>query len=435
MKRPTYPKFKESGVEWLGQVPGHWDVMRIRHLFEIRKRISGELGHNVLSITQKGIKVKDTESGEGQLSMDYSKYQFVEEGDFAMNHMDLLTGYVDISKHNGVTSPDYRVFAIKDKSRCYDQYFLYLMQLGYNNKIFFAYGQGSSQLGRWRFPTEQFNDFYFPVPSYDEQKAIASFLDEKTALIDDLIAKKERQIELMKLKRSALINRVVTKGINSDAPMKNSGIKWMGQVPEHWSVKKIKFFASFTGGGTPSKDRLDYWNGTIPWVSPKDMKTEIISDSEDHITEAGLESSATKLVASGSVLMVVRSGILKHSIPVAINDRPVTLNQDMKAATFNNLVIAKYFYYFVTGNQLNLLFEWRKAGATVESIEQEYLLNSMMPIPTIEEQTKIVEFIDDNIVSNIQVITKISIQIEKLYDYRLSLISAAVTGKINISEQ
>jgi hypothetical protein len=114
MSFPRYPKYKDSGVEWLGQVPEHWEVQRVRWLCEIKKRIAGELGYEVLSITQQGVKVKDLESNEGQLSMDYSKYQLVEVGDFAMNHMDLLTGYVDISNVRGVTSPDYRVFSIRD---------------------------------------------------------------------------------------------------------------------------------------------------------------------------------------------------------------------------------------------------------------------------------------------------------------------------------
>ena len=119
MSLPRYPNYKDSGVEWLGEVPGHWEVRKARWLCEIKKRISGELGYDVLSITQQGIRVRDLESNDGQLSMDYSKYQFVEVGDFAMNHMDLLTGYVDIASIRGVTSPDYRVFSIRDADVCF----------------------------------------------------------------------------------------------------------------------------------------------------------------------------------------------------------------------------------------------------------------------------------------------------------------------------
>ena len=114
-------------------------------MFEVKKRISGRIDLDVLSITQKGVKIKDIESNAGQLSMDYSKYQIVEKGDFAMNHMDLLTGYVDISKYDGVVSPDYRVFSVRNKDMC-ARYFLYLFQMGYQQKIFYAYGRGAAQL-------------------------------------------------------------------------------------------------------------------------------------------------------------------------------------------------------------------------------------------------------------------------------------------------
>ena len=114
-KLKPYPQYKESDVEWLGEVPEHWVLDRIKSHFQIEKRISGSLDYDVLSITQKGIVVKDIDSGEGQLSMDYSKYQLIFKGEFGMNHMDLLTGYIDISKYNGVVSPDYRVFSIKNQ--------------------------------------------------------------------------------------------------------------------------------------------------------------------------------------------------------------------------------------------------------------------------------------------------------------------------------
>jgi len=202
-------KLKDSGVDWLGDAPEHWNIKKVKYLFEIRKRIAGKEGYPVLSITQNGIKVKDTISGEGQLAMDYSKYQFVEVGDFAMNHMDLLTGYVDISKFHGVTSPDYRVFAITDENSV-DRYFLYLMQMGYKNKIFFSYGQGVANIGRWRFQTEPFNNFSVPYPNKDEQRQIVDFLDTETSKIDALLQEIQVSIELLKEHRAALISAAVT---------------------------------------------------------------------------------------------------------------------------------------------------------------------------------------------------------------------------------
>lgn len=202
-------ELKSSAVEWLGDIPKDWQVKKSKYLFEIRKRIAGILGFDVLSITQKGIKIKDIETGGGQLSMDYSKYQIVNIGDFAMNHMDLLTGFVDIAKVQGVTSPDYRVFSLVDKNSD-SNYYLYLFQMGYKNQIFFAFGQGSSQLGRWRFPTEEFNKFYFPYPSLEEQQKISKYLDEKLIHFDNTIEKTKQSITKLKEAKEALISQAVT---------------------------------------------------------------------------------------------------------------------------------------------------------------------------------------------------------------------------------
>ncbi|WHN66064.1 restriction endonuclease subunit S [Cysteiniphilum sp. QT6929] len=202
-------KMKDSGVEWLGEVPEHWIVDRVKSHFKIEKRISGSLDYDVLSITQKGIVVKDIDSGEGQLSMDYSKYQLIFKGEFGMNHMDLLTGYIDISKYNGVVSPDYRVFSIKNQI-FNTNFYLYVFQTCYINKIFYKYGQGSSQLGRWRLPSEEFYGLRIPTPFLDEQMKISNYLDQQTAKIDQTIEKAERAIELLKEKRTALITAVVT---------------------------------------------------------------------------------------------------------------------------------------------------------------------------------------------------------------------------------
>lgn len=200
---------KDSGVEWLEKIPLHWQMKRLKYVVEIVKRIAGKEGFDVLSITQKGIKVKDIESGEGQLAMNYSKYQFAYKGDFAMNHMDLLTGYVDISKYDGVISPDYRVFqnVYKDLD---DKYLLNIFQLGYKARLFYRYGRGVSFLGRWRFPSDSFNNFSIPIPPLPEQKEISEYIETATQKIETAIGLKQQEIEKLKEYKSSLINGVVT---------------------------------------------------------------------------------------------------------------------------------------------------------------------------------------------------------------------------------
>lgn len=200
---------KNTGVDWLGKIPEHWEVKKLKYVVKINKRIAGKEGFDVLSITQSGIKIKNIESGEGQLAENYSGYQLVQAGDFAMNHMDLLTGYVDISKHNGVISPDYRVFICDDKN-IFPNFLLVIFQMGYKQKIFYKYGQGVSMLGRWRFPAHNFNNFVVPIPPLPEQQQITDYLEQKSTETAQAIAVIERQLRLLQEYKTTLINASVT---------------------------------------------------------------------------------------------------------------------------------------------------------------------------------------------------------------------------------
>jgi len=195
----------------------------------------------------------------------------------------------------------------------------------------------------------------------------------------------------------------------------------------------LKYLCNFSGGGTPSKDNLDYWtDGDIPWVSPKDMKSFWLSDTQDKVTERAVKESSTNFVESGALLMVVRSGILQRTIPIAINTVRVTLNQDMKALRFNERINVEYAANFILGWQDSLLLEWSKEGATVESIEHEYLSNGLFPVPNIEEQTEIIEYVKKrmDVFQNLE--DRAVIGIALLQERRTALISAAVTGKIDV---
>jgi type I restriction enzyme S subunit len=279
---------------------------------------------------------------------------------------------------------------------------------------------------------QKYANMPLPVPQIQEQHAIASFLDHETAKIDTLIAKKERLIELFQEKRTALITQAVTKGLDSNVPMKDSGVEWLGKIPAHWDVNRLKTITEFRGGGTPSKDNLDYWQGDIPWVSPKDMKVSIIVDTEEKITPQAVCESATKRVPARAVLLVVRSGILIHSIPVALSGREVTLNQDLKALIPRSEILPEYLLFLISGMQRELLAEWKKEGATVESLEIDLVAQTKVPLPDEGEQRRIVAFLDRETAKIDDLVAKIHEAIERLKEYRTALISAAVTGKIDV---
>jgi len=213
---------------------------------------------------------------------------------------------------------------------------------------------------------------------------------------------------------------------------KDSGVEWLGEVPEHWALPKLKSVASFSGGGTPSRENLVYWNGDIPWVSPKDMKAERIVGAEESITEEGLRSSASNLLPPGRVLIVVRSGILKHTIPVAINETAVAMNQDMKALNFDaSKCVGRFFLRWVQGHNDQLLRAWAKQGATVESIEHTYLADTVLPLPDVSEQTHIVAFLDRETAKIDKLVAEQRRLMELLKEKRQAVISHAVTQGLN----
>lgn len=200
---------KDSNVDWIGKIPDNWDIIITKRLFKIKKDIAGKEGYKVLSITQKGI-VPKVFGGKGQFAADYSNYQIVNKGDFAMNHMDLLTGWLDISEYDGVTSPDYRVFVPTGYEDIYTPYYKYVMQNCYSCKIYYGLGHGVAGMGRWRLPADMFLNFKLPMPPKTEQKDIADFLDKRTAEIDSLIAEKESLINDLEAYKKSLIYEVVT---------------------------------------------------------------------------------------------------------------------------------------------------------------------------------------------------------------------------------
>jgi type I restriction enzyme S subunit len=431
---PRYPEYKDSGVEWLGEVPAHWEVTRIGRLFEIQKRIAGELGHDVLSITQRGIQIKDTESNDGQLSMDYSKYQIVEVGDFAMNHMDLITGFVDVAKIPGVTSPDYRVFRLRDNSNSNSRFFLAVFQDAYRRKLFFPFGQGSSQLGRWRLPTDAFKQYPIPVPPATEQSAIAAFLARETAKIDTLVAEQEKLIALLKEKRQAVISHSVTKGLDPTVPMKNSGVEWLGEVPAHWKVKRLRFVADLN----PSKSEIaelsrDAEISFLPMEAIGDDgrlnldRTRLIGDVESGYTyfrEGDVTIAKITPCFENGKGAVMRG--LVGGIGFGTTELVVTRPREQQSTS-------EYLHWLFVSTPFRKLGEAAMYGAGGQKrTPDDFVRDFAIAFPDVKEQAVIAVFLDRE-TAKLDVLTgEAEKGIALLKERRSALISAAVTGKIDV---
>ena len=201
---------RDSEIEWIGKIPTSWRLTKMSRLFEIKKVVANSLDYEVLSVTQQGLRVKNINQNEGQMAADYSKYQIVDPEDFVMNHMDLLTGWIDVAKQVGVTSPDYRVFRAKNTEVIDNEFFLYIFQICYLNRIFYGLGQGVSNLGRWRLQTDKFLNFYLPLPPKKEQVELTQFLHQKIVKIDSLIKEKQEIISEYEQYKKSLIYEYVT---------------------------------------------------------------------------------------------------------------------------------------------------------------------------------------------------------------------------------
>lgn len=414
-------KMRDSGCYYLGDIPEDWTVAPLKRYFHITKRIAGEIGHDVLSITQKGLKVKDITSGEGQLAADYSGYQLVEPGDFAMNHMDLLTGWIDCSSMHGVTSPDYRVFQI-DRPDFDKRYFLYFFQTCYSARIFYGFGKGISGMGRWRLPADQFKNMLIPVPGIAAQNRIADYLDAKCMDIDNAIEAAEASIAEYEAYKKSVIFEAVTKGLDSSVPMKDSGIEWLGLVPAHWSLSRAKYLfeqRSTRGNTTPVHLAATQSHGMYP--------------------QKNLEG----------VVKVAEGTDIQQFKTVHVNDYVISLRSfqgGFEMSEYEGVCSPAYTVFYAIKPIFHGYFKWlfksqgfinaMDAGTTGiregKNINFKDFANSELVVPPLAEQKLIAEYLVAISADVNQLIATKKSVIEELKAYRKSLIYEVVTGKREI---
>ena len=403
----THTEMKESGAGWLRQIPKNWNTRPLKYLFSIKKEIASELGHTILSVTQKGIKPK-LMSEKGQFSFDYSKYQLVRVGDFVMNHMDLLTGWVDISNYNGVTSPDYRVFVNMKPDNYVSNYYNYIFQSCYSNRIFYGLGQGVSGFGRWRLPADMFLSFVLPIPTIDEQEIIASYLNAQCAKIDTIIEEAKASIEDYKEWKTSVIFEAVTKGLDPNARMKDSGVDIIGQIPVDWHTTRVRFLCSIMTGNQ------DTQNADQSGIYPFYVRSPIVERANVYTFEGESILMAGDGAGAGPVFHHVQG-------KYAIHQRVYCMHN------FSG-ILPRYFYYFMS-NLFSTEIDKGSAKSTVPSVRLPMLLNFNVCIPTAELQRQIIHKLDAITGDIDAVIDEKQALITDLETYKRSLIYEAVTGK------
>lgn len=428
-KYKAYPEYKDSGVEWIDSIPSHWDVKPTFALCEAssRKNIDGA-ENNVLSLSYGNIIPRDVETNFGLLPESFNTYQLIEYGDVILRLTDLQNDKnslrVGLAKQKGIITSAYLKLKAKNSMNAT---FLYRLLHSYDTtKVFYGMGGGLRQSMKF----EDFRRLPLLLPPIAEQLKISAFLDHETAKIDNLIEKQQQLIELLKEKRQAVISHAVTKGLNPDVPMKDSGVEWLGEVPEHWEVSKFGYISLVVRGGSPrpAGDPTLFNGDYSPWVTV----AEITKDNEIY-----LESTDTFLTKKGSdQCRVFKAGTLVLSNSGATLGVPKILIMDANAndgvVGFESLKIDHEYAYFYLSTLTNNLRESIKQGSGQPNLNTDIVKSIAVPIPPENEM----QFITSSIKKYIELYALIESsaleQVKLLQERRTALISAAVTGKIDV---
>lgn len=432
-------KMKDSGIEWIGEIPENWDTIRVKHLATEKDTLflDGDWINSDV-IVDEGIRYLTSGNvGEG-VYKEQGKGYISEETFNKLNCLTVYPGDLMISRLNEPVGrccivpegEEYYVVAVdnvilRPNHNFHKKYLLYCMNTtGYARAALMAASGTTMQ----RISRTSLGNMAVPVTSYEEQFLIADYLDKKCAEIDAIIAAKEKTNELLKERRQSIIYEAVTKGLDPTVPMKDSGIEWIGEIPESWNCKKIKYAFSLVAGATPKSGNEEYWDGDIIWITPADYTTEDIYIFEGHktITTEGLNSCATTMIPEESIVFSKRAPIGL----VAINKVPLCTNQGCISCIPNKDIDSKFYYYVMSA--FTKEFDLFGSGTTFKEISAEAFANFVLPNTRIEEQIEIAEYLDLKCQEINDLISSNNATIEKLKEYRQSVIYEAVTGKVEI---
>ncbi|HOH65606.1 MAG: restriction endonuclease subunit S [Sedimentisphaerales bacterium] len=428
-KRTAYSAYKPSGVPWLGDVPEHWEVRRLKYTADlINVKVDGadnDLPYTGLEHIESWTGRRITPNGDGTSDGQANLYR---RGDVLFGKLRPYLAKAHAADSDGICTGELLVL----RPKVVRQKFLVDYVL---NPDFVAIVDSSTYGAKMpRANWDFIGNLPALIPPDDEQRAIAAFLDRETVRIDALIEKKRRQIELLQEKRSALISHAVTKGLNPNAPMKDSAIDWLGQIPEHWDAIRVMWVAKLESGHTPDKKVPEYWEScTIPWVSLNDTgylkEHDYISDTAYHVNELGLANSSARLLPSRAVLFT-RDATIGLS---AITTRPMAVSQHIIAWLCGEQILPEYLLrvFYAMGQELERL----TMGSTIKTIGMPDVRELAIPLPPVPEQRDIVKHIEAGTNSIDTVSSAVAKSVELLREYRTALISSAVTGKIDVREE
>ena len=438
MSFPRYPDYKDSGVEWLGEVPGHWATppLYLRYSVELGKmldssRITGD--HLVPYL-------RNVDVQWGRINFDDLPEMDIEESEYGRYTVapgDLLVcegGEVgraaivpERSGTIGFQKALHRLRALADDEHPAFMYFV--LSWAALRGVFSQSGLSTIA----HLTGEQLRKYRFPKPPIPEQVQIAAFLDRETGKIDTLVAEQQNLIALLKEKRQALISHAVTKGLDPDVPMKDSGVAWLGEVPAHWDVRPLKYAAKVGNGSTPNRDNPSYWmDGEYPWLNSSVANRDQVLEAEQFVTSLALQECHLPIIEPPAILVGItgqgrtRGMATTLMIEATINQhlafvKPIAASLDIR---FLRRVFDMAYQHLRT--------ESEEGGSTKGAITCDQISRLAVPTPDIGEQGAIANFLDQEVSKLNGLMNEAEIAVAFLQERRTALISAAVTGKIDV---
>ena len=426
-----YSKYKNSGIDWLGNIPEHWEVKRVKDVFKnldyLREPIAADM-------REQNNPIYDYYGASGVIdkidhyNVDDTVLLVSEDG------ANLLSRNLPlVYKANGKIWVNNHAHILKPINANYDFMFYALENLDYG-----VYITGSAQP---KLSQDNLNRQWVQFPPYPEQTAIAAYLDEKTAAIDRRIELLRNKIDNYKQLRRSLISQVVTRGLNPDVKLKNSGIKWLGDVPEHWEVKRVKDVVSSNQDaikmgpfGSSLTDRVTY-DGKYKIYGQWNVVGKDFSAGKNYVDEQGYKDLINFQVKSGEILISMM-GTIGKCATIPDNIQSGIMDSHIIKISLNKQIINNRFYEYVydkdNSNIVKQQLDKIKRGSIMDGLNSSIVKNLLIPIPPLTEQTAIAAYLDDKTAQIDAIVEKCEMQIEKLSELRRSLIAEAVTGQIKV---
>lgn len=427
---------KNSGVEWIGEIPEDWEVRKVKHSFIRKNEKAMQENPTVLSLARSGVKERDISNNEGQLAESYYNYNPVDIDDLLINPMDLYSGAnCSISKVKGVISPAY--INLRAKKNVSPVFYDYYFKVQYWMMAFFAHGNGVSFENRWTLNNETLQNYPIVAPSFETQQRIATYLDKKCSKIEETIQNQQQVIEKLKAYKQSLITEAVTgkvKIVNGKVcgeyeSYKDSGVEWIGKIPSEWEVIKLKFSSQIMRGlfsHSPRNDP-DYYDGVHPFIQTGEVARAVkyITTYSQTLNELGF--SVSREFPAGTVLLTIAANVGD----VAILDFNACF-PDSVIGFYPKENVSKIFMFYVL-KSMKEQFMRNAIISTQMNLNINIVKEEFIPLPTLAEQKEIVKFLEkksDYIDTAIEQKQKL---IVKLTEYKKSLIYECVTGKKEVN--